>query len=271
MKRTLFTIAILSLLFCGCSKYDELNDTTGTGDNMYRSWKYATSCIIDDAAFVFACNTWIEADKIGDENTKEYIENMFFDGANMSKTENGIYELYKFGSLLYRIETDNRSLHDSDADWSIRRCNYNYTPDDSELVCPTFFEEGNQYVFHIKYAGISSWDITMDSTAYNLNSAEWNITLPTGVEPTKLNKCSYELTGNGQYCYSVYSTNDTRTTYTITEPMRQSPNSSFTPKKGKVSITAYRAEYDNLNVEAEILSAYSYKITYRGNEHVYED
>lgn len=271
MKKILFTIFSLSLIVCGCNTYDEFEDTTGTGNNMYLSWKYATGCIMDDAAMVFACNGWIEADKNDNELLKEAIENRYFNSAYITNAGNGVYELYKYGNLIYRIETRNQLLSDSNANWSIRRGNYEYIMYYSDLVFPTFFSEGSQYVFNIKYAGVNSWNITVDSTAYDFNSAEWTITLPTGCNPTDLNGCSYEMTGHGKYVYTVYGTNDTRTTYTITTPIRQAPNSTFTPKQGKVSITASREGRDDLNVEAEILSSYSYKIAYRGATHVYED
>ncbi len=277
MKKSIYIIALLAIVFCGCDKGDKREPLTERGMQICNTWKEVTHSIIQDVtAQIFYLNDWIQAD----ESERPVLEKYYFsdgydyfsDGYVLDKGD-GVYEIYRgAGSLYMLVNTYGTELSQSGAVWEIHK-KLGYSFQAYSYAIPAFVSEPEN-VFYMTYLGGNSWEFVMDSATSAGSSLDLTIRVPGISTPVELFSHCFSVEGNGSYCYSEMDENSVPDIVSLQFDVQEDLVNGFSQDDylasthywdaGKVSLAAKKQGRDDIDVLVEYIGGGSTNISYRG-------
>lgn len=264
MKKSIYIIAVLALIFCSCDRGEDRGKLTQRGKRISEKWQDITGYFMRDVVNEsFHLNAWINAS----DSLRHVIEEQYYDGKRVRLDAENVYGIYTdYGTLLMTVYTHGATLSDTDAEWEIHRASFeDYT------VSDCFFIRNSEVVFTLTAQSDNSWHLAMDTATSAGSTLDLTLGLPGATAPYDILYQRFTLDGNGSYVMqgtTLYS-GETVTEDPVTlqfDIVNTLCNSSEynSWNTGKVNFKAMLAGYDDIPVTATYGSDGSVAITYRG-------
>ena len=205
MRKILLFVALMALigmLFSGCkvrSNDYEAGVGTAQGYKMYQYWNIGLRTIeMEYLDVAYELNRYLFVDDVEEDDFYE-----------VSGGENGVYQLYQDGSLIYEINTGGKMLTDEEAHWTIELKSpnlFSYCGGDYHALSP--FPDGT--IAHLRYQQDNTWNLQMGELQEDLDGTlhsaylEMNVKL-LDVSATCFSKSPLELSGQGLLYYEKWS------------------------------------------------------------------
>lgn len=267
MKKSIFIIALLALVFCSCDNREDRGMLTQRGKQVSEKWENVTDVILRNVVNEsFHLNAWINAD----DSLRRIIENQYYTNKRVRLDGENVYGIYnEYGTLLMTVYTHGATLADANAAWEIHRTSMG---DYGATDC--LFEQEPEVVFNLEALGNNSWHLSMDSATAAGSSLDLTLGLSGVAVPYDVLVQSFTLEGSGSYDLdgTIYYYDGVTPThhpvtlqFNIEKSLQQLPN----PDQcmwvlGKMNLKAKFQGYDDIDVVAEYLGTDGMNITYRG-------
>ena len=267
MKKSIFIIALLALVFCSCDRREDRGMLTQRGKQVSEKWEQITDVVLRDVVNEsFHLNAWINAD----DSLRRIIENQYYTNKRVRLDGENVYGIYdEYGTLLMTVYTHGATLSDANTTWEIHRISMG-----DYRAADCLFAQEPEVVFNLEALGNNNWHLSMDSATSAGSSLDLTLGIPGVAVPYDILVQSFTLEGSGSYDLdgtTYYYDGVTATHYPVTlqfdieRSLHQLPN----PDKciwilGKMNLKAKFQGYDDIDVEAEYLANDGMRITYRG-------
>lgn len=269
MKKSIYIIAVLALIFCSCDRGEDRGKLTQRGKRISEKWQDVTGFFMRDVVNEsFHLNAWINAS----DSLRHVIEEQYYDGKRVRLDAENVYGIYTdYGTLLMTVYTHGAALSDADATWEIHKSSM----DDCAVSDCLFFGQP-EVVFNLTAQGDNSWHLAMDTSTSAGSTLDLTLGLPGITTPYDIMYQNFTLNGSGSYVmhgttlYSGETITENPVTLQFDIENTLCNGSGYNCwSVGKVNFIATLAGYDDIHASATYESDGSVVITYRGRSELW--
>ena len=261
MKRTIFAVVVLAILFSSCDQGEKRGMLTHRGKEICNSWQVNTDRILSEVLNEsFHLNAWIGAN----DSLRHVLESQYFVDTRIQEDGENVYGIYTSnGTLIMSVHTNGTQLSDADAAWEIHSVPQGcYDAALYSMFAVAFFRTEN--IFYLTAQGNNSWNFTTDSASCAGCMLDLMVSMPGISVPYDIMNQRFTIEGEGLYIFNSEDKNaPVSLQFNVEQPLCNAATGVSNWNAGSVALVASKSGYDDIHVEAEFVGTAT-RITYCG-------
>lgn len=253
MKKSIIAISLLAIICCGCKEHDRNENMTLRGKAISDVWFNATKCIMENMVVPsFKLEAWINAD----DSMKTVIANKYFQHLQVRQfgEGTGVYEILDGNTLIYSVNTYNKSITDPDVEWEVTTYPPYKGDNNYYSAMPQFVYTDSFNIIKIKKEGTCKWQIFEKEGYLSGSKIALGIRLPLDtIIPTDILEKDINLIGKGSYIYTgsdfedATKENPVALQFVISQMLTHNAAKELKWRSGQVTFTASKKGCDDVN------------------------